>query len=231
MDTCSICLDEVLLDDSITLSCEHLFHKDCIEECIDHKMKSIEYGTNKLCCPNCRINITELDDTNLEKKLKELHQKPEPIMPCFDISVGTLMDNLIGNPPYQYRNNSMGLIQTRIFNEINNMTSFDIYMNRGAYIIQPPPRYTVILARPPLSRSIYGTHLIERRNTRLVTRLRLTKKYEKIKMHMSILEYINKIEHRNQSINQSRKEQKHLNNKHTNKPFKNKRQKNFKMLR
>ena len=153
MNTCSICLDEVHLDYSITLSCEHLFHKDCIEECIDHKMKSIEYGTNKLCCPNCRINITELNDTNLEKKLKELHQKPEPIMPCFDISVGTLMDNLIDNPPYGY--SSMGLIQNRIFNEINNMTSFDIYMNRGAYIIPPPPRYTIILARPPLSRSIY----------------------------------------------------------------------------
>ena len=78
MNTCSICLDEVHLDYSITLSCEHLFHKDCIEECIDHKMKSIEYGTNKLCCPNCRINITELNDTNLEKKLKELQPKVNP---------------------------------------------------------------------------------------------------------------------------------------------------------
>ena len=137
MDSCSICLDEIHLNDSINLSCEHIFHKRCVEKCIDHKMKSIEYGTNKVCCPNCRTNITELNDEGLNKKLKELHQKPEPIpnIPEFHITTSSLVQQMttgiqeivINNQPIRSFYGST--YQTRIINNINMRNSIRDYLS------------------------------------------------------------------------------------------------------
>ena len=137
MNTCSICLDEIHLDDSINLSCEHIFHKRCVEKCIDHKMKSIEYGTNKVCCPNCRTNITELNDEGLNKKLKELHQKPEPIpnIPEFHITPSSLVQQMttgiqeivINNQPIRSFYGSTH--QARIINNINMRNSIRDYLS------------------------------------------------------------------------------------------------------
>lgn len=46
-DICSICLEKLKMDKCVILSCEHIYHKDCIQKWLKKNDS----------CPNCRINI------------------------------------------------------------------------------------------------------------------------------------------------------------------------------
>ena len=72
MTICSICLDTIT-DNSILLKCNHAYHKECLKECIQHKIKSIEF--NKIECPNCREEIKETKDEDINNMIKELNAK------------------------------------------------------------------------------------------------------------------------------------------------------------
>ena len=72
MAICSICLDTIT-DNSIILKCNHVYHKECLKECIRHKIKSIEF--NKIECPNCREEIKETKDEDINNMIKELNAK------------------------------------------------------------------------------------------------------------------------------------------------------------
>ena len=56
MDDCSICLNTINIPDSINLSCNHRFHKNCILKCI-------KKGFN--FCPNCKKTLTILDISHI----------------------------------------------------------------------------------------------------------------------------------------------------------------------
>ena len=46
-DICSICLEDLNGEKCVILSCEHIYHKDCIKKWLKKNDS----------CPNCRINI------------------------------------------------------------------------------------------------------------------------------------------------------------------------------
>lgn len=46
-DICSICLEKLKNDKCVILSCEHIYHKTCIQKWLKKNNS----------CPNCRINI------------------------------------------------------------------------------------------------------------------------------------------------------------------------------
>ncbi len=46
-DICSICLEDLKDEKCVILSCEHIYHKDCIKKWLKKNDS----------CPNCRINI------------------------------------------------------------------------------------------------------------------------------------------------------------------------------
>lgn len=46
-DICSICLEDLKNGKCVVLSCEHIYHKDCIKKWLKKNET----------CPNCRINI------------------------------------------------------------------------------------------------------------------------------------------------------------------------------
>ena len=53
---CSVCLDDIIADDSTKTSCGHFFHKNCLESWINQfRDQNIDIYT----CPLCRSNITK----------------------------------------------------------------------------------------------------------------------------------------------------------------------------
>lgn len=71
MNNCSICLEEINSDDTISLECTHTFHNSCIEEWakVSGKPKNDNF---EWVCPLCRFTISDtleevdsLNDTNI----------------------------------------------------------------------------------------------------------------------------------------------------------------------
>ena len=54
-DTCSICLENVNLDNAYVLDCEHVFHKQCLNSWIENSQKK-----SFTQCPNCRNEIKRI---------------------------------------------------------------------------------------------------------------------------------------------------------------------------
>ena len=234
--TCSICLDIIKKETEIKTNCGHIFHKECLIECIDYKINSEEYYDNKLECPNCRENIENIDDNNIMEKLEKLNNKQitpninilgihSPIINMYSILSRVVNTNYIIpiRPILRPRIISSDIptsnpYQMRIINDIEYTSNY--YVNR---------RPSIYISRPPISRVIPGNMLIERRNYRLVTRYRNNNNNKKILKE--IQNNYNTID----NIKMNKKKNKY-NNKKNNKKFNNNykynnyKSKNYKIL-
>jgi len=238
---CSICLDTIEKNKEIKTNCGHIFHKNCIIECIDYKINSEEYYDNKLECPNCRGNIDKLDDNNIMEKLENLKNKV--ITSNIEFSTGRggyiinmysilsrIMDHnyiipiiprprIINSEIFTPRPHQM-----RLINEIE--YSSNIINNN--YQHRMPSIY---ISRPPISRIIPGNILIERRNYRLVTRYRSNNNIKNIKTLKEIQNTYNTID----NIKMNKKKNKYDNKKYNKKfnnnyKYNNYKSKNYKIL-
>ena len=55
---CAICFEDIgNIDNATTTSCNHHFHKNCLEGWINHKRAASEHGP--FTCPLCRHDITD----------------------------------------------------------------------------------------------------------------------------------------------------------------------------
>jgi hypothetical protein len=66
-DVCSICLDEILIEDgSTTDCCKNTFHKSCIQNLCENKLKNLtQTHLDKVRCPLCRTEIPIIREQNL----------------------------------------------------------------------------------------------------------------------------------------------------------------------
>lgn len=66
-DICSICLDEILIEDgSTTDCCKNTFHKSCIHNLCENKVKNLtQTHLDEVRCPLCRIEIPIIREQNL----------------------------------------------------------------------------------------------------------------------------------------------------------------------
>ena len=65
METCCICIDEVMADDSellVVTSCQHLFHEQCLRQWVLKRLNEIE----KADCPVCRKEIVYNEPRQIE---------------------------------------------------------------------------------------------------------------------------------------------------------------------
>ena len=64
-DVCSICIDEILIEDgSTTDCCRNTFHKSCIHKLCENKVKNLTH-LDKVRCPLCRTEIPIIRRQNL----------------------------------------------------------------------------------------------------------------------------------------------------------------------
>jgi hypothetical protein len=81
--TCAICLEDIInYNDKKTLDCEHMYHKDCINQVqnnkcplcnkhiIDDKLKECENLYKDVCK---YLELTEIENKKLKKKIKKLY--------------------------------------------------------------------------------------------------------------------------------------------------------------
>lgn len=66
--TCSICLEEITVEDISYLPCCHGFHQDCFNEYITQKIKS----KRNISCPICRIDHFVYGQRNYQFIMNEL---------------------------------------------------------------------------------------------------------------------------------------------------------------
>jgi hypothetical protein len=66
-DVCSICLDEILIEDgSTTDCCKNTFHTSCIQNLCENKLKNLtQTHLDKVRCPLCRTEIPIIREQNL----------------------------------------------------------------------------------------------------------------------------------------------------------------------
>jgi hypothetical protein len=56
--TCEVCYAISLVDEAITLDCNHRFCKECMGEYLTDKIKSAEVSSDKLICPSCPTSVS-----------------------------------------------------------------------------------------------------------------------------------------------------------------------------
>jgi hypothetical protein len=70
MFVCSLCLVEFIVEDSITLDCDHRFCESCIKDYISHLVTADNVDSTKLVCPSHKCS-QEISDTILQAHLSE----------------------------------------------------------------------------------------------------------------------------------------------------------------
>jgi len=121
MTTCSICLEQISKEKT-TLKCNHIFCKGCLKEYIEYTIKC--ENKNKIECPNCREQIIDTDNNEINELINNLSEKEliiynSPLNTYFDLLVN--MNNLIEN------------IYNNIDDRINDRIESQLSLNRREY--------------------------------------------------------------------------------------------------
>jgi PHP family Zn ribbon phosphoesterase len=73
MNTCSICLDELLNNNKVILNCEHVFCDNCLKNYLKYSIE--KENKNKINCPNCREEIIKTNNNEINDLIKKLSNK------------------------------------------------------------------------------------------------------------------------------------------------------------
>jgi len=115
---CSICLD-IIIDDSKTLECNHIFHHQCIKNWVDESLK--------FTCPLCRSGMVTLEIKSItEEIITLLFEKKEiyiQLHDCLQIIKDLNIEIFEGdNPTFRkYRHSIIGIICYSLYRNDNNI--------------------------------------------------------------------------------------------------------------